>query len=100
MWRWDGFVSAADAPSAAAQRLAQRNRLAELDAELNDARATRNSLRADAQALSADAIAAVQRSAQFLPLERLFALWHVLHVPLVVLLAFSVIAHIIAVHMY
>ncbi len=38
LWRWDGFVSAADAPSAAAQRLAQRNRLAELDAELNDAR--------------------------------------------------------------
>ena len=52
LWRWDGFVSAADAPSAAAQRLAQRNRLAELDAELNDARANRNSLRADAQALN------------------------------------------------
>ncbi|MEO8757279.1 MAG: chromosome segregation SMC family protein, partial [Devosia sp.] len=52
LWRWDGFVSAADAPSAAAQRLAQRNRLAELDAELSDARATRNSLKADANALN------------------------------------------------
>jgi chromosome segregation protein len=52
LWRWDGFVSAADAPSAAAQRLAQRNRLAELDAELNEARAARNGLRADAQALN------------------------------------------------
>lgn len=52
LWRWDGFVSAADAPSAAAQRLAQRNRLAELDAELTEARAKRNSLRADAQALN------------------------------------------------
>ena len=52
LWRWDGFVSAADAPSAAAQRLAQRNRLAELDAELAEARAGRNGLRADAQALS------------------------------------------------
>jgi chromosome segregation protein len=52
LWRWDGFVSAADAPSAAAQRLAQRNRLAELDAELSDARATRNSLKADAAALN------------------------------------------------
>jgi chromosome segregation protein len=52
LWRWDGFVAAADAPSAAAQRLAQRNRLAELDAELADARAARNSLRADAQALN------------------------------------------------
>ncbi len=51
LWRWDGFVSAADAPSAAAQRLAQRNRLAELDAELGEARAKRNSLKADAAAL-------------------------------------------------
>ncbi len=30
LWRWDGFVIAAGAPSAAAQRLRQRNRLAEL----------------------------------------------------------------------
>src|SRR5690606_14250906 len=51
LWRWDGFVTAADAPSAAAQRLAQRNRLAELDAELGEARTERNGLRADAQAL-------------------------------------------------
>ncbi len=33
LWRWDGFVSAADAPTAAAQRLAQRNRLDELRRE-------------------------------------------------------------------
>lgn len=33
LWRWDGFVAGADAPSAAALRLAQKNRLAELDAE-------------------------------------------------------------------
>jgi chromosome segregation protein len=52
LWRWDGLVAAADAPSAAAQRLAQRNRLAELDAELNDARSARNSLKADAAALA------------------------------------------------
>ncbi|MEQ1771631.1 MAG: chromosome segregation SMC family protein, partial [Devosia sp.] len=52
LWRWDGFVSAADAPSAAAQRLAQRNRLAELDAELAESRATRNGLKADAASLS------------------------------------------------
>jgi chromosome segregation protein len=30
LWRWDGFVAAAEAPTAAAQRLAERNRLAEL----------------------------------------------------------------------
>ena len=33
LWRWDGFVASADAPSPAAMRLAQKNRLAELDAE-------------------------------------------------------------------
>ncbi len=27
LWRWDGFIASADAPSVAAQRLAQRNRL-------------------------------------------------------------------------
>jgi len=32
--------------------------------------------------------------------ERLFALWHVLHLPLIVLLVFTAIIHVIAVHMY
>ena len=49
---------------------------------------------------STNAIGAMQRSARFLPYERLFTLWHVLHVPLVILLVISVIAHVIAVHMY
>jgi chromosome segregation protein len=31
LWRWDGFVAAADAPSAAAQRLAGRNRLTQIE---------------------------------------------------------------------
>ena len=31
LWRWDGFVASADAPTAAAIRLEQKNRLAELD---------------------------------------------------------------------
>ena len=34
LWRWDGLTASADAPTAAAQRLAQTNRLAELDAEV------------------------------------------------------------------
>ncbi len=38
LWRWDGFVASADAPTAAAQRLAQKNRLAELDAEAVEAK--------------------------------------------------------------
>ncbi|MCC0026252.1 MAG: chromosome segregation SMC family protein [Zhengella sp.] len=37
LWRWDGFVASADAPTAAAIRLEQKNRLAELDAEALEA---------------------------------------------------------------
>jgi len=39
LWRWDGFVAAAHAPTGAARRLAQRSRFAEIDAELATARA-------------------------------------------------------------
>lgn len=38
LWRWDGFTSAADAPSPAARRLAERNRLDALNAEARSAR--------------------------------------------------------------
>ncbi len=40
LWRWDGFVIAANAPTPAAQRLAQKNRLAELADEIDAARRT------------------------------------------------------------
>ena len=53
LWRWDGFVAAADAPSAAAQRLAQRNRLNELDEEITRAKGERNAWRRDVDALAA-----------------------------------------------
>ncbi|MCS6761242.1 MAG: chromosome segregation protein SMC [Candidatus Devosia symbiotica] len=52
VWRWDGFVAAADAPSAAAQRLAQRNRLAELDAEIARATGERNGWKREVDALT------------------------------------------------
>ncbi len=42
----------------------------------------------------------VQRVAQFKAYERLFSLWHVLHVPLIYLLAASTVVHVIAVYMY
>ena len=42
----------------------------------------------------------LQRVAQFSIYERLFSLWHVLHLPLVALLVVSAIFHVIAVHMY
>jgi chromosome segregation protein len=53
LWRWDGFVAAADAPSAAAQRLAQRNRLTDLDEEIAHAKGERNAHKRDVDALSA-----------------------------------------------
>lgn len=37
LWRWDGLTAAAEAPTAAATRLAQRNRLADLDREIETA---------------------------------------------------------------
>mgnify|MGYP001160545518 FL=1 len=37
LWRWDGFIAAAGAPTAGAQRLEQRNRLAEVEKELQAA---------------------------------------------------------------
>jgi chromosome segregation protein len=37
LWRWDGYTASADAPTPAAQRLAQKNRLAELDGEAVEA---------------------------------------------------------------
>ena len=36
LWRWDGFVATANAPSAAARRLAERNRLNGLEAQLDE----------------------------------------------------------------
>ena len=34
LWRWDGYAASADAPSPAAARLTQRNRLAELETQI------------------------------------------------------------------
>jgi hypothetical protein len=42
----------------------------------------------------------LQRIAQFAVYERLFSLWHILHIPLVALLVVSAVYHVIAVHMY
>jgi hypothetical protein len=47
-----------------------------------------------------DFIDSVQRVAQFSRYERLFSLWHVLHVPLVWMMLLSAIAHVVAVHAY
>ncbi len=60
LWRWDGLSASADAPTAAALRLAQKNRLAELDAE---AVAATRVVRAAEEAL-AQAEAAIRRDTE------------------------------------
>jgi hypothetical protein len=44
--------------------------------------------------------AAVNRAAAFVFYERLFALWHVLHLPLFAILVFAAVIHVVAVHLY
>jgi len=55
---------------------------------------------AAAKALIGAYLSGVQRVAQFRGYERLFSLWHILHVPLVWMLVLTAIAHVIAVHAY
>lgn len=43
---------------------------------------------------------AIRRAASLAVYERLFALWHVLHLPLFVMLLIAVVVHIVAVHLY
>ncbi|WP_150524454.1 chromosome segregation protein SMC [Roseibium sediminis] len=47
LWRWDGFVVRADAPTPAAQRLAQKNRLSELADQIEGVRRTVSDKQAD-----------------------------------------------------
>ncbi len=48
LWRWDGFVSTAEASSPAAQRLVERNRLVDLSREAEAARQAAEVVRAEA----------------------------------------------------
>lgn len=47
-----------------------------------------------------DALQAVQRTMQFSTYERLFALWHVIHIPFLCMLVVTAIVHVVAVHAY
>ncbi|MCW1843190.1 chromosome segregation SMC family protein [Prosthecomicrobium hirschii] len=49
LWRWDGLAMTAGAPTAAAQRLSGRNRLAALEGLLDAARATQQALKSEAE---------------------------------------------------
>ncbi|MBF9231823.1 chromosome segregation SMC family protein [Microvirga alba] len=59
LWRWDGFTTAAEAPSAAARRLAEKNRLGDLEREAEAAREQVEHLRQ----LAEEALEAVRRAA-------------------------------------
>jgi chromosome segregation protein len=48
LWRWDGFVSAAEAPTPAARRLAEKNRLGDLMREAETARQAAEVLKTEA----------------------------------------------------
>lgn len=50
LWRWDGFTTAAEAPSPAARRLAEKNRLGDLEREAVEAREQAEQLRHEAEA--------------------------------------------------
>ncbi|WP_284619044.1 hypothetical protein [Aquabacterium humicola] len=56
--------------------------------------------RRHARRLVARYLEAVVRVAQFSAYERVFALWHVAHLPFVVLLGISAVVHVVAVHAY
>ncbi|AWM87840.1 chromosome segregation SMC family protein [Microvirga sp. 17 mud 1-3] len=49
LWRWDGFTTAAEAPSPAARRLAEKNRLGDLEREAAAARKEAERLRHEAE---------------------------------------------------
>ncbi|MGI8569596.1 MAG: chromosome segregation protein SMC [Methylocella sp.] len=57
LWRWDGFTQATEAPTPAARRLAEKNRLGDLAIEAEAARGAANALKADAE-LAQTALAA------------------------------------------
>lgn len=47
-----------------------------------------------------EAIQAVRRATQFATFERLFSLWHVVHVPFLCMLVITAVIHVVAVHAY
>ncbi|MGH6835727.1 MAG: chromosome segregation protein SMC [Methylocella sp.] len=49
LWRWDGFTQATEAPTPAARRLAEKNRLGDLAIEAEAARGATSVLKADAE---------------------------------------------------
>jgi len=74
LWRWDGFVATAHAPTGAARRLAQRSRLSEIESELPAAHADvedkRNALQQAQTAFDAAAASETETRARERDLNR------------------------------
>jgi chromosome segregation protein len=69
LWRWDGFASAADAPTPAAQRLAERNRLEGLHAQAEELRESADVAEEAREAAQAEVVGAQEEE------KRLRELW-------------------------
>lgn len=63
-------------------------------------RAARRAANADLRQRLGRYFKTLRRTGSLAVYERLFALWHVLHLPLIVLLVLTAIIHVIAVHLY
>jgi chromosome segregation protein len=62
-WRWDGLVAAAEAPTPAARRLAEKNRLGDLSRDAEAARQAAEAIKQEAAAARAAVRAAADREA-------------------------------------
>jgi hypothetical protein len=62
--------------------------------------AERKRLRAVACAYVDRRLAASRRVAGFEGYERMFSLWHALHIPLIFMMIIAAVIHVIAVHVY
>jgi chromosome segregation protein len=60
LWRWDGFSVAANAPTGAARRLAGKNRLADIEAELGAVRLEVEAKQAAVTAAKAEVVSAAE----------------------------------------
>jgi chromosome segregation protein len=64
LWRWDGFAAAAHAPTGAARRLAERARLADIEAELQSARGEADAARLEKELAETNLREAGERETQ------------------------------------
>ncbi|KPF66464.1 chromosome segregation protein SMC, partial [Bosea sp. AAP35] len=71
LWRWDGFTGAAEAPSPAARRLAEKNRLGDLEREAQAAQEAAEAARDALDAATHEARAMAQAEATKLDAARL-----------------------------